>query len=143
MTILFVAVGGTENARRAADRAIDAAVERDGQLHCLSVVDNRVRGEPGLSTAELSTIDAEDRGHAFLDAVASDARNAELRVTHRVAHGVPKDLVAEDAETVDADVVVVGERATHKDHLGGVARRIADATARDVIPVSDGIGVAR
>lgn len=143
MPVLLAAVDGSENARRAADRAIDAAVERDADLHCLYVVDRRIKGEPGLSTAELSTIDAEDRGHALLDEVATDARTRACRVTRRVAHGVPEDLVAEYAETVDADVVVVGERARDDDHLGGVGRRIADATDRDVLPVSGRIDAAR
>lgn len=143
MTVLLVAVDGSENARRAADRAIDAAVERDGELHCLYVVDRRIRGEPGLSSAELSTIDAEDRGHEFVDAIASDARRRGLRVTRRVAHGVPEDLAAEYAETVNADVLVVGEHGTHEDHLGGVARRLADGTARNVVPVGGRVDAAR
>lgn len=137
MSVLLVAVDGSENARRAADRAIDAAVERDGELHCLYVVDRRIRGEPGLSSAELSTMNAEDRGHEFLDEVTIDARSHRLRVTRRVAHGVPEELVTEYAETVNADVVVVGEHGPDEDHLGGVGRRVADATARDVLVVSD------
>jgi nucleotide-binding universal stress UspA family protein len=143
MPVLLAAVDGSENARRAAARAIDAAVERDADLHCLYVVDRRIKAEPGLSSAELSTIDAEDRGHAFLDEVENDARTRACRVTRRVAHGIPEHLVAEYAETVDADVVVVGEHARDDDHLGGVGRRIADATDRDVLPVGDRIDAAR
>lgn len=93
MPVLLVPVDGRENARRAADRAIDAAIERDGELHCLYVVDRRIRGEPGLSSAELSTIDAEDRGHEFLDEVARDGRTRELRVTRRVAHATGRDVL--------------------------------------------------
>lgn len=64
-----------------------------GELNCLYVVDRRIRGEPGLSSAELSTIDAEDRGHEFLEEVARGGRTRELRVTRRVANATGRDVL--------------------------------------------------
>lgn len=142
MSVVLVAADDSEYARRAAERAIDAAVERDEALHCLYVVDRRVHGEPCLSTAELSTIDAEDRGHRYVQAVAADARDRGIRVETRVRHGVPEDLSLEFADATDADLLVVGETGVDDDPVGGVGRGIARAAQRDVLVVSDPIGPA-
>ncbi|WP_323675896.1 universal stress protein [Halorubellus sp. PRR65] len=142
MSTVLVAVDGSEHGRHAADRAIDEADGRDATLHCLCVVDRRVHPEPGLSTGELSTIEAEDRGHDFVDAVADEARARDIPVETAVKHGVPADLVLTYAADVDADVVFVGEHGDHDHHLGGVGRRVADAADCEVVVATDAVDSA-
>lgn len=132
MTCVLFATDGSDHARRATDAAVAAAIERDLPLHVVSVVDSRVRGEPGLSTAELSTIAAEDRQGAVVDEAAEKATEAGLEVETALRHGVPHEAVLAYADQVDAALIVVGKHGDHHDHLGGVGRRIVEGTDREV-----------
>lgn len=133
MTNVLLAADGSDYARRAATRAIEEAAARDAALHVLCVVDRRIHGEPGLSTDELTTIETEDRGHRFVEAIREDATTRGLDVTGAVKHGIPEDVVLEYADDIDAALIVVGEHGDHEDHVGGVGRAIANASDRDVL----------
>lgn len=133
MSTVLLAVDGSEYSRHAAARAVEEAASRDATLHCLCVVDRRVHGEPGLSSAELSTIDAEDRAHGFIDEIADVARRRGVDIETAVKHGVPEEVILAYATEAGADVLVVGEHGDHDHHLGGVGRRVADAADCEVL----------
>lgn len=132
MGSVLLATDGSDPARRAAERAIDLAQEREATLHVVCVVDRRRFGETGLSSDEVTTIQAEDSARDCVAAVARMAEDADLDVVEVVRHGVPQEEILAYADEIDADVVVVGEHGTHEHHFGGVGRAVADQTDREV-----------
>ena len=134
MDAVLLATDGSEYARRAAERAIEVASENAADLYVLCVVDRRVHGEPGLSTEELSTIEAEDVGHDCVTEVRSMVgdRGAEVSVDGSVRHGLPEEVILAYAEEVGADLIVIGEHGDHRQHLGGVGRHLVAESPYDV-----------
>lgn len=133
MQPILVATDGSEYSRGACERAIDEAAGRGVSLHVLCVIDSRVHGEPGLSTAELGTIEAEDRGFEFVEDVAADARDRGVSVETDLRHGIPEDRILGYADDIDAGLIVLGERGDHTQHVGGVRRTIAAESDREVL----------
>ncbi|NHN43159.1 universal stress protein [Halorubellus sp. JP-L1] len=133
MAPVLLAADGSDYARSAATAAIDHAADLGEDLHVLCVVDTRVHGEPGLSTGELTAIEAEDRAHDFVDEIRDAATRRDIAVDGRVVHGIPVDEILAYADDLDADPIVVGEHGDHDVHLGGVGRRVAGRTDRNVL----------
>lgn len=123
---ILLASDGSDFATGAARHAIDLADERDARLHVLCVVDRRVVDEPGLSSAESATIEAENHGHDCVAEVARLAEGTGVEVEGEVRHGIPHELIREFATEVDAVVVVIGEHGDHATHLGGVGRKFVE-----------------
>jgi len=134
MDAVLLATDGSEYARRAAERAIEVASDNDADLYVLCVVDRRVHGEPGLSTEELSTIEAEDVGHDCVKEVRSMVgdRAVDVSVEGSVRHGLPQEVIIEYAEEVAADLIVIGEHGDHRQHLGGVGRHLVAESPYEV-----------
>ena len=134
MDAVLLATDGSEYARRAAERAIEVASDNDADLYVLCVVDRRVHGEPGLSTEELSTIEAEDVGHDCVKEVRSmvGERAVDVSVEGAVRHGLPQEVIIEYAEEVAADLIVIGEHGDHRQHLGGVGRHLVAESPYEV-----------
>lgn len=137
---ILVATDGSEDARNAVEAAVALASERKATVYVLAVVDRRTYGEPGLSTEELVTIEAEDRYRDALSEAERWATAARVNVECAIRHGVPHEDVVEYADAIDADVVVVGVHGDHDTHLGTVGRRVAAATDRDVRTVDGATG---
>lgn len=131
---ILVPIDGSAGSERAIEHALELA-ERDGAtLYGLYVVDVRQYDEPALSSAELVTDEAEDEGHHLLDAFADRATSAGHSVTTRCVHGIPHEEILAHAETVDADLVVLGHAGTDRRQLGPVTRTIVDSSTRPVQP---------
>jgi nucleotide-binding universal stress UspA family protein len=126
---ILLATDGSEHAHRAADWAIEIADERDGMLHVLCVVDRRVVDEPGLSSAEAVTIEAEDHANEYIGDVCQRAEAEEVAASGETRHGIPHELILEYASELDADCIVIGE---HGEHLGGVGEQVIAESDREV-----------
>jgi nucleotide-binding universal stress UspA family protein len=135
MATVLLATDGSDCAQRAAERAVEIARERDATLHAVWVVDDRKFGEPALSSDELATIWAEDHGHDCLQRVVAMGTRAGLDVSVEVTHGRPAERVLERAQRLGADVVVVGEHGDHREHIGGVGRRITAGCDCEIVSV--------
>ena len=134
MDHILLATDGSAAARGAERRAVDLARDRGAHLHVLCVVDRRTNDEPSLSSAELRTIRAEDEGHRCVRSVRELAGDG-APVEGVVRHGVPHELILEYADELDVDTIVLGAHGDHSRHLGGVARRVARETDREVVVV--------
>jgi nucleotide-binding universal stress UspA family protein len=132
---VLLATDGSEYARRAAGRAIDLAGEHGATLHVLCVVDRRVLDEPGLSSVESATVEAEDHGHDCVTEVSRMAHDAGVDVEGVVRHGIPHELILEYADEIDAVAIVLGEHGDHRNHLGGAGRRVVTGSDREVVVV--------
>jgi nucleotide-binding universal stress UspA family protein len=133
-SVLF-ATNGSEDARAAAKRALELATDRELDLHVLCVVDSRKLSEPAVSSDELATIYAEERGHDCVEEVSEMAAGTGLSVDGDVRHGVPHETILEYADEVDATVIVVGEHGRHEDHFGGVGREVRERAGCEVVVV--------
>jgi nucleotide-binding universal stress UspA family protein len=135
MTTVLLATDGSNCARRAAERAVDIARDRAGSLHVVWVVDNRKFGESALGADALATIWAEDHGHDCVQNVASMGRDAGVDVSVEVVHGRPADRILDSADRLGAEVIVVGEHGDHREHIGGVGRRVTAGCDCEVVTV--------
>lgn len=136
---ILVPSDGSEYAEEAARQAIALATEHGAALHVLSVVDRRVHDEPGLSSEELVTIEAEDLYHDCVSELRDRAATVGIDVECAVRHGIPHEAIAEYAEEIDADVILVGAHGDHHTHLGGIGRKVRRATDREVRVVDPGV----
>jgi nucleotide-binding universal stress UspA family protein len=67
------------------------------------------------------------------EAVSSMAREAGVPMEWDSRHGVPHEVIAEYADAVDADCVVVGHHGQPAEHCGGVRRRLLERLNREVV----------
>lgn len=132
---ILLATDGSDHAREAAVHAIELAAERGAELHVICVVDNRIVPEPGLSSAELATIAAEEHGHECITAVSEMAADRDVSVEGVHKHGIPHELIEAYAEEIDAGSIVVGKHGDHREHIGGVGRRLRDESDREVVVI--------
>ena len=135
MAGILLATDGSRDAEWAGDRAIELARKRDVPLHVICVVDRREFGETALSSSELACIQAEDDGHDCVSAIADEARAQGVDVDTAVCHGIPEQDIVASAEEIDADAIVLGKHGNHRDHLGGVGRRVTATSGRKTVVV--------
>lgn len=134
---ILLATDGSAHAQHAADHAIALAEEHDATLHVLCVVDDRIVPEPGLSSAELATIAAEEHGHECVRLVRDRAGDSGVTVEGEHRHGVPHEVIERYADEIDATVVVVGRHGDHETHLGGVGRKLVEESDHEIVVVDD------
>jgi nucleotide-binding universal stress UspA family protein len=133
MTTVVLATDGSEYARGAAESAVEYAAERGATLHVLHAIDRRKFDEPAISSNELATIEAEDRGRDAIDEVANLAAGTGVSVLGDTRHGIPHEEIVRYADDVDADAIVVGRHGDHREHIGGVARKVRELASCDVL----------
>lgn len=135
MSTIMFATDGSEYARVAAREAIELAKEQDATLHVICVVDRRRFDEPGLSSAELATIYAEDHASICVTEVSDMAEKSDVIVEGDSRHGIPHEVILEYADDIDADVIVIGEHGDHEKHFSGVGNRVTELSDREVLVV--------
>ncbi|MBV0923051.1 universal stress protein [Halomicroarcula limicola] len=135
MEHILLATDGSEYARAAAKHAIDRAKETGATLHVLCVVDERRFNEPALSSAELSTIYAEDHANMCVAEVSEMAAGSGVRVEGDSRHGLPHEVIVEYAADVGAETIVVGEHGSHDTHFSGVGRKVRELADCKVVVV--------
>lgn len=129
---ILVAVDGSDHARRAVERGLELASDRGVPLHVITVVDRRIRSEPALSSGELVTIASEDRCRDLQTVVERDAARSGVECHCEVCHGLPHERVLEYADEIGAASVLVGVHGDRDSHLGGVGRKLREASDYDV-----------
>ena len=129
---ILVAFDGSEHARAALERALYLAEAHGATLHVIGVVDRRVRDEPGLSSAELATIEAEESYAEVMAEVERAAADTPVDADCRICHGIPDEEILEYADEIDADVIFLGLHGDHDTHAGGVGKGVKARCDREV-----------
>ncbi|WP_110207075.1 universal stress protein [Nocardioides daejeonensis] len=135
--VIIVGVDGNERAERAADRAAQLARATDAALHvvCAYVREQTAQITVGDGTHSVSV--AEESADI---ASRTAARLAEVvpTVTSAAVHGRPADALLEEAERLDASLIVVGNKRLHSIArvLGSVPAAVAHHAACDVYIVN-------
>ena len=133
MDTIVIATDGGEVSARALDVAIDIARDCDASLEVLAVRPPHPSPELG---APLREVDAFAGPRRIAEDAAARARAAGVRARPHTAHGDVAICIANVAETLGADLVVVGSRGIDSDPrvaLGSVSRALA---LRSRVPVT-------
>lgn len=136
---IVFATDGSPGAEAAAAHAVELAARTDAVLHVLTVVDE---GRVGSFATDGMRRRARTRAAIEAEeATATVARRATASGVHAltaVEEGSPSTVVADYADDVDADVVVVGARGrtgTERFALGSVAEELLDRVESAVLVV--------
>ncbi len=122
---------------KAADDAIDLAVEHDAQLIVMSVIDTSLLRLPGgrfLRRVDQERARIEDGAQALVHR----ARAAGARATFLVWQGDPAEVVLEAADAEAADVIVLGSHGRGRLGrliLGSTSRRVTEGARCPVLVV--------
>lgn len=134
---LLVPTDGSENARLAAERAIDLAATYDATLHVLYVVE-KTRDEPTQKGLAEKLAEDVSEGTDIADRISAEAATANLDIETTVEQDVPRTRIVDYVETHEIDLVVIG--STGADDvadklLGTVAKYVVNEAPADVFVV--------
>ena len=135
---LLVATDGSGPANRAVTHALEQAEQHGADLHAIFVVDTDRYAEPALSSAELVTDEIEEWGSKQLDEVTERAESLSVPTVTRCCHGKPSIEIINYADSIDADLVVLGYQGhshTKTDRIGSVTDRVVQNVGRPVLVV--------
>ena len=120
---IVVGYDGSAQALRAVEEAGDLATALGAQLHMVTAVGKDRMHEIGTSSDQRYMTDIEIAKHRLVE-LASKMRHLDVRVA--AVQGGPAKGLVEEAERVDADVILVGNR-----NVQGVSR-VLGSVAEDV-----------
>ena len=130
---IVVGVDGSETAAMAAEAAARLAVGLGRPLHVVTAYqdDETVHIEVGSDVFTVSTMDS---AAGVAKAVATLLARPGLEVTSGAGAGKPHDVLIEEAERLDAAIIVVGNRRMQGPGrlLGSVANSVAHHAPCDV-----------
>ncbi len=120
---IVVGYDGTERAKRAVEQAADLATALGSRLHFVTAVPKNQIHKVGESTDEqyLSCVEIAE---GQLTQLATKYNHLDFRASAAV--GAPAKVIVEEAERVDADLIMVGNK-----HVQGVSR-VLGSVADDV-----------
>lgn len=128
---ILVATDGSESANRAVEQALDLASMFDAELYGISVVDTRRYGDSMLSDSSGVIGDLEDNAE---DISADIESRADVDVTTTVRRGRPHEEISSYADSIDADLIVLGNRGLGANgEIGSTAERVVRYLDRPVL----------
>lgn len=125
---ILIPTDGSPPAERGIEHGLSLAADSNSEVHFVTIVDKTRHGDtPALSNYELALEQAEDEALEDLDTLADRAREQGLTAEVHCRRGAPHEEIVTVAETVDADLVVMGkhgEGQSELPHIGSVADRV-------------------
>ncbi len=116
---ILVPYDGSGPARRAADKAIDLAVDQKAQLTALKVIN--FLGElitPSDSLWETIEYDLQKKANGILEEFEQSARERDLKIHRIISEGAIENEVITKAEELNVDLIVMGASGTSGVDLG-------------------------
>lgn len=133
---ILIPTDGSQNAARAAERALDLAEEHGADLYALAVVETHETGEPALSTLELVVDQIEDKCQMLLSDIKTAAAERGIPLESCCCHGDPSSEILSFADEVDADLIVMGYQGqSHRHHCGDVTEKVRRKCDRELMIV--------
>ena len=105
---ILVGTDGSSNANQAVVHALEQAERSDAVLHGIFVVDPSRFDETALGTGELTTNAVEEEGQSHLEDIRGQAEDLGVEFVDRCCHGRPHEEIVSYADSIDADVIVIG-----------------------------------
>lgn len=139
MKRILIATDGSPSAREAVEFGLELAAEQDAVptfVHVVPAVDVLPGGGFGVTTARVHDVTETDR--APLEEAAEIAAEHGIHARSRLLQGNPVDEIVAHADTIDADLIVIGSRghgAFLNALLGSVSRGVLHEARRPVLVV--------
>jgi nucleotide-binding universal stress UspA family protein len=129
---IVVATNGSDEAAAAEDHAVDLADRYGSEIHGLFVVDPEVTPiSSSFSASEVEDLFFDGTEHPANDLQArADGRDIPATTETRMGH--PDDEIINCADTVDADLVVMGPHGR-----SGIERRLLGSTTERTLRKAD------
>ena len=128
MRAILIATDGSQSASEALHFAIDLARESSAELHVVSVRPRTYHGRGGPAVP-VTQIEEVHGAELIAEAAAAEARAAGLQAQAHVAHGDEATQIANAAEELDVDLVVVGSHGRGTVGAALLRERLARARA--------------
>jgi nucleotide-binding universal stress UspA family protein len=130
--IIVVGFDGSGTAKKAAESARDLAVALNASLHVVSAFDSDRTEVFGSGSDRWVVSDAD--GAENVARTVADSLAGTVKVTYAAARGKPADALIREAERLEADLIVVGNRRMRGIGrvLGSVANSVAHSASCDV-----------
>ena len=125
--IIVVGVDGSATARKAAEAARDLALALEANLHVVSAFDNDRAEVFGSGSDRWIVSDAGAAEHIARTVAAS--LDGGIEVSHSAVRGRPADALIKEAVSMDASIIVVGNRRMKG--IGRVLGSIANSVAHN------------
>ena len=144
MNTIVIATDGSPSAREAVEFGLDLAAEQRAStvfVHVVPLVDVVPTGGFGMSSAQEHLVNEDDRRP--LEEAAALAAERGVETNTELLLGDPVDEIVAYADSLDADLIVVGSRghgAFASALLGSVSRGVLHEARRPVLVVR-GTGV--
>lgn len=131
--IIIVGVDGTETARKAAETARDLAQALGATLHVVTAFESDRTEVYGSGSDQVIVSGADDAENVARN-VAAELATTGLDIAHFAIRGTPSNALIRQAETWDAQMIVVGNRRMRGlgRVLGSVANSVAHGAPCDV-----------
>ena len=121
--IVVVGVDGRDSSRRAARRAAELAAASDSSLHVLVAVD-KVTVEEFPERPGSSQVTSGEIAEAIAADVAGELSAVVRHITSGVLSGKPAVALVDEAQRLDASLIVIGNRRTQ-----GISRVLGSVAA--------------
>jgi nucleotide-binding universal stress UspA family protein len=129
---IVIPVDGSDHAERAAQRGFEIAEEHDSTVHLICVADTGPLDGVQLPGERASASDAiTAQAESVVDGIETQAPGT-VPVTTAVPTGSANSQIVDYADSVDADLIVMGSRGH-----GGVERLVLGSVTEHVVRVSD------
>ena len=137
MKTYVVGTDGSETAARAAKRAGDLATQTGATVHVVCAYDRRgatTVGGVGGDSFEISSLQSAEQ---IADQQAATFRALGIDATSAALDEKPADALLSEAERLEAEMIIVGNRRMHgvSRILGAVANHVAHNAPCDVLVV--------
>jgi nucleotide-binding universal stress UspA family protein len=139
MKTIVIATDGSLSAREAVEFGLDLAAEQNADtvfVHVSPALDLLPTGGFGMSNAQEHRLTADDK--RSLEDAAALAAERGVETKTEMLHGDPVDEIVAYADSIDADLIVVGSRghaALASAVLGSVSRGVLHEARRPVLVV--------
>ncbi len=128
---ILVATDGSESANRAIEQAADLADTFDAELYSIAVIDTRRYGDSMLAESTQVIADLETHARELLTELQD---RTDIDSTTELRRGRPHVEIAEYAENIDANLLVIGNRGIGGgEEIGSTAERIVRHIDRPVL----------
>jgi len=131
---ILVPVDGSEQAMKAVEVALSMAEDFETEMiQALFVVNTALYSEPALSFVELLTDEVQEVGEEMMAELKAEAEERGISLETDVVHGKPKKSIVQQAESIDADLIVIGRIGAEPS--GAVRKYVADNASCNVLVV--------
>ncbi|MBA2386101.1 MAG: universal stress protein [Acidimicrobiia bacterium] len=136
MTVYVVGTDGSDTAAKAGERTAELALATGASIHVVCAFTRRGATTVGLGS-DVFTISEIAEAEQIAEQQAAIYRAAGITATVSACEGKPAAAILEEAERVEADMIVVGNRRMQgvQRVLGAVANDVAHHAPCDVLVV--------